>query len=158
MLDKWLNSYKNWANFILRSFVGVIFMAHGAQKLFGAFGGPGLEGAARYFEQLGFVPGHAWAFAVAVVEFIGGAALLIGLLTRYAALLLAGIMAVAMIAVHMPNGFFLPNGIEFAFALFAANLALLVGGPGELALDGWLARHGMFFVGTRKRAGLGQAA
>ncbi len=122
MLDKWLNSYKNWANFILRSFVGVIFMAHGAQKLFGVFGGPGLEGAARYFEQLGFVPGNAWAFAVAVVEFIGGGALLVGLLTRYAALMLAGIMAVAMISVHMPNGFFLPNGIEFTFVLFAANL------------------------------------
>src|SRR6266567_2643442 len=105
MLDKWLNSYKNWANFILRSFVGVIFMAHGAQKLFGAFGSPGLEGGAR----------------------------LVGLLTRYAALMLAGIMAVAMISVHMPNGFFLPNGIEFTFVLFAANLALLVGGPGELA-------------------------
>src|SRR5206468_11974708 len=61
MLDKWLSSYKHWANFILRSLVGVIFIAHGAQKLFGAFGGPGLEGAARYFEQLGFVPGDAWA-------------------------------------------------------------------------------------------------
>jgi len=68
MLDKWLSSYKHWANFILRSFVGVIFMAHGAQKLFGAFGGPGLEGAARFFEQLGFVPGEAWAFTVAIVE------------------------------------------------------------------------------------------
>ena len=158
MLDKWLTSYNNWANFILRSLVGVIFIAHGAQKLFGAFGGPGLEGAARYFEQLGFVPGDAWALAVAIVEFIGGAALLVGLLTRYAALLLAAIMAVAIIAVHMPNGFFLPNGIEFALALFAANLALLVGGPGELALDGWLARYGMFFVRRHKRAGLGQAA
>ena len=105
MLDKWLSSYKHWANFILRSFVGVIFMAHGAQKLFGAFGGPGLEGAARFFEQLGFVPGEAWAFTVAIVEFIGGAALLVGLLTRYAALLLAGIMAVAMIAVHMLRTF-----------------------------------------------------
>ena|SRR5437870_5770057 len=109
MLDKWLSSYNNWANFILRSLVGVIFIAHGAQKLFGAFGGPGLEGAARYFEQLGFVPGDAWALAVAIVEFIGGA-------------------------------------------------ALLVGGPDELALDGWLARHGMFFVRRHKRAGLGQAA
>ena len=158
MLDKWLSSYKHWANFILRSFVGVIFMAHGAQKLFGAFGGPGLEGAARYFEQLGFVPGNAWAFAVAVVEFIGGGALLVGLLTRYAALMLAGIMAVAMISVHMPNGFFLPNGIEFTFLLFAANLALLVGGPGELALDEWLARHGLLVVRPRKRVDLGQAA
>src|SRR2546426_11182968 len=110
MLDKWLNSYKNWANFILRSFVGVIFMAHGAQKLFGAFGGPGLEGAARYFEQLGFVPGDAWALAVAIVEFIGGAALLVGLLTRYAGLLLAALIAVAVIAGHHPHRLFLPNG------------------------------------------------
>src|SRR2546428_13524228 len=92
MLDKWLSSYNNWANFILRSFVGVIFMAHGAQKLFGAFGGPGLEGAARYFEQLGFVPGNAWAFAVAVVEFIGGGALFGGLRTAYAAPMLGGLL------------------------------------------------------------------
>src|SRR2546427_3236761 len=97
MLDKWLSSYNNWANLILRSFVGVIFMAHGAQKLFGAFGGPGLEGAARYFEQLGFVPGNAWAFAVAVVEFIGGGGLLFGLPSRHSAPLLAGLLAVAMI-------------------------------------------------------------
>src|SRR6266705_1255741 len=103
MLDKWLSSYNNWANFILRSFVGVIFIAHGAQKLFGAFGGPGLEGAARYFEQLGFVPGNAWAFAVAVVEFIGGGALLVGLLSRYEDLMLAGINTLALLYVHLPN-------------------------------------------------------
>src|SRR2546423_12252346 len=112
MLDKWLNSYKNWANFILRSFVGVIFMAHGAQKLFGAFGGPGLEGAARYFEQLGFVPGDAWALAVAIVEFIGGAALPVGLVTFYWAPLLAPIMAGAVISGAMPHRLFLPNRNE----------------------------------------------
>src|SRR3989442_15853005 len=112
MLDKWLNSYKNWANFILRSFVGVIFMAHGAQKLFGAFGGPGLEGAARYFEQLGFVPGNAWAFAVAVVEFIGGGALLAGLLARHVGPVLARLLGGAVVSVDHPHRFLLPDGNE----------------------------------------------
>ena|SRR6266446_2855776 len=158
MLDKWMNAYKDWANFILRSFVGFIFLAHGAQKLFGVFGGPGLEGAGKMFEQFGFVPGEKWALAVGIVELVGGAALLIGLLTRYAALLLSVVMAVAMIVVHLPNGFFLPNGIEFVFALLAANLALLVGGPGELAVDGWLRRHGMFKGQTPKNVPAGQAA
>src|SRR5207245_10928404 len=103
-------------------------------------------------------PTTRWAFSVAVAWLLGGGALLVGLLTRYAALMLARIMAVAMISVHMPNGFSLPNGIEFTFGLFAANLALLVGGPGELALDEWLARHGLLVVRPRKRVDLGQAA
>ena len=71
MLDKWMNAYKDWANFILRSFVGFIFLAHGAQKLFGVFGGPGLEGAGKMSEQFGFVPGEKWALAVGIVELVG---------------------------------------------------------------------------------------
>ena len=67
-------------------------------------------------------------------------------------------MAVAMIVVHLPNGFFLPNGIEFVFALLAADLALIVGGPGELAVDGWLAQHGMFKDQTPKNVSVRQAA
>jgi putative oxidoreductase len=158
MFDKWMNPYKDWANFILRSLVGFIFLAHGAQKLYGVFGGPGLAGAGRMFEQFGFVPGEQWAWAVGTVELVGGTALLIGLLTRYAALLLSVLMSGAMIVVHLPNGFFLPNGIEFVFALLAANLALLVGGPGELAVDGWLARHGMFKGQTPKDVPVRRAA
>ena len=67
-------------------------------------------------------------------------------------------MAVAIVTVHLPNGFFLPNGIEFALALLAANLALLVGGPGALAVDGLLVRHGKFAIHKREQTVTGRAA
>jgi putative oxidoreductase len=152
MLNKWLTPYANWANLILRTVVGVIFGAHGCQKLFGA----ALAATAKIFEQYGIVPGTTWATVLGIAELIGGVALIAGVFTRYAAVLLSVIMAGA-IAVHLPNGFFLPNGIEFAFALLAANLTLLVGGPGALALDDWLVRHGMLGVHGHE-SGVGQAA
>ena len=158
MLDKWLDSYTNWANFILRCVVGIVFFAHGAQKLYGVFGGPGLAGAAKMFEEFGLVPGEQWAWLVGTVELAGGIALLFGFLTRYAALMLSLVMGGAIIWVHLPNGFFLPNGIEYAFTLFAANLALIVGGPGRLAIDGWLARHGILKTETRKDVPVRRAA
>ena len=87
-----------------------------------------------------------------LVELLGGIALIAGLFTRYAALMLSVVMAGAIVMVHMPNGFFLPNGVEFAFALLAANLTLLVGGAGALAVDEWLVRHGMFAVPEHEQA------
>jgi putative oxidoreductase len=150
MLNKWLDPYANWANFILRSFVGVIFCAHGVQQLFGVFGGPRLDATARMFEQYGLVPGELWALGLGIVELLGGIMLIAGLFTRYAALVLSAVMAGVIFVVHLPNGFFLPNGVEFAFALLAANVTLLVGGPGALALDGWIVRHRIFAVRHEK--------
>ena len=106
----------------------------------------GADATAKIFEQYGIAPGATWATVLGIVELIGGVALVAGLFTRYVAVVFSIVMAGAIFAVHMQYGFFLPNGVEFAFALLAANLTLLVGGPGALAVDGWLARRGMFSV------------
>jgi putative oxidoreductase len=140
MLDRVMNRYASYGPFALRIVVGVIFVMHGAQKLFGAFGGGGIDGTAQFFEQAGIAPGVFWAWVAGLVEFFGGLALLLGAVTRYAALLLAIQMLVAIFAVHLPHGFFLPQGFEYALTLLGANVALLLGGAGELALDPYLNR------------------
>lgn len=141
MLDKWMARFEPWSHLALRIAVGVIFAVHGAQKLFGAFGGGGISGTARFFEEVvGITPGTFWAVVVGLTEFLGGLALLLGLFTRYAAALLSIVMLVAMLRVHLPNGFFLPDGIEYTLALLGANISLLLGGAGEFALDRYLER------------------
>jgi putative oxidoreductase len=154
MLDKFMYRFEPYAHLVLRIVVGLIFIAHGAQKLFGAFGGPGLSGTAQFFERIGIVPGSFWALVVGLVEFFGGLAVFFGLLTRYAAALLAINMLVAILRVHLPNGFFLPNGIEYAFALLGANLTLLMGGAGEFAFDRYLHRWSRPERTGRERAGM----
>jgi putative oxidoreductase len=125
----------------LRVPVGIIFMAHGAQKLFGWFGGYGLEGTGGFFASLGIEPGFLMALLAGSAEFFGGFALIAGLLVRPAAAALAFTMLVAIFAVHFEGGLFLANnGYEFALALLAAAVALLFNGGGRLSLDGRLAR------------------
>lgn len=129
-------SAAHFGNLLLRVPVGVIFAAHGAQKLFGWFGGYGLTATAGWMESIGITPGLPLALLAGSAEFFGGLLLLIGLLTRPAALALAFTMLVAMVTVHLQNGFFMSNnGYEFALALLAASLALAVSGAGKLALD-----------------------
>ncbi|PZW46024.1 DoxX family protein [Pseudomonas sp. URMO17WK12:I2] len=121
---------------ILRVLVGITFMAHGSQKLFGWFGGYGLAGVAQWMESIGLAPGYLMALMAGSVEFFGGLALVIGLLVRPASAVLAITMLVAIFSVHIGNGFFMANnGYEFALALLAATLALLVEGAGRLSLD-----------------------
>lgn len=123
-------------NLLLRVPVGLIFAAHGAQKLFGWFGGYGLTATAGWLESIGIAPGLPFALLAGGAEFFGGLLLLLGLLTRPAALALAVTMVVAIFSVHIQNGFFMSNnGYEFALALLAATLALAVSGAGKLALD-----------------------
>lgn len=130
-----------WGPLALRVPVGIIFAAHGAQKLFGWFGGYGLEGTGQFLDTLGLSPGALMAFLAGAAEFFGGLALIIGLLVRPAAAVLAFTMAVAIFAVHFPNGLFLSNnGYEFGLALFAASAALLFTGAGRASLDGLIAR------------------
>ena len=122
---------------LLRAAVGTIFIAHGAQKLF-VYGMSGVAGA---FGQMGVPFPEVTGPLVALLEFFGGIALLVGLLTRYAALGLAITMVGAMVMVHAPAGFFLPNGIEFTLLLSAAALAFAIMGAGEYSVDALLARR-----------------
>jgi putative oxidoreductase len=124
----------------LRVPVGIIFAAHGAQKLFGWFGGYGLEGTGQFFGSIGLNPGYLMALLAGAVEFFGGLALVLGLLVRPAAAALAGAMLIAIIAVHVGKGFFVDKGgYEYALALFAASLSLLFSGAGRHSVDGALA-------------------
>ena len=117
---------------ILRIVVGIVFTAHGAQKLFSI----GIGGVTHMFHGIGIPSAHIAAIVVTLVEFVGGIALILGLLTRYAAVLLAIDMAVAVVKVHLHNGFFSSKGgYEFPLTLLAASIALALAGPGSPALS-----------------------
>jgi putative oxidoreductase len=121
---------------VLRIVAGLTFAAHGAQKLFGWFGGYGLEGVGQWMESIGLAPGYLMALMAGSAEFFGGLALILGLLVRPAAAMLAVTMLVAIVTVHLANGFFMSNnGYEFALALLAISLALVIEGAGKLSLD-----------------------
>ncbi|MGG5287061.1 DoxX family protein [Pseudomonas viridiflava] len=126
---------------ILRVIVGIAFIAHGSQKLFGAFGGYGLEGTAQYMESLGLTPGYLMALLSGGAEFFGGLGLLVGLLARPGAALVTVLLLVAIFTVHIGNGFFMANnGFEYALALLGGALAVLIEGAGKLSLDRLIAR------------------
>jgi putative oxidoreductase len=121
---------------LLRLAVGLTLAAHGAQKLFGWFGGPGLAGAAAGMEQLGFVPGRRNAFLAGLAETGAGLLLALGLLTPVAAAVVFAVMVVAGVSAHLPRGFFLMNGgYEYTLILAVAGLSLAFTGPGPLSLD-----------------------
>jgi putative oxidoreductase len=115
----------------VRIATAIIFIAHGAQKFFQI----GVANITQGFTQMGIpMPGLTAPF-ITGLELVGGALLLVGLLTRPIALLLLFDMLGAMFLVHFRNGFFLPNGYEFTFILAATSLALAIAGPGALAVD-----------------------
>ena len=125
-----------WAPLALRVPTGIIFAAHGAQKLFGWFGGYGLQGTGQWMDSIGLSPGYAMALLSGGVEFFGGLALIAGLLLRPAAAALAVTMLVAIFSVHIDKGLFVAqNGYEYALALLAVTVALVIGGAGNGSID-----------------------
>jgi putative oxidoreductase len=142
MIQKILTSNAGIAALALRVPVGIIFAAHGAQKLFGWFGGYGLDGTGGWMDSIGLSPGIVMAFLAGAAEFFGGIALILGLLTRPAALSLVIAMLVAIFAVHFQNGLFMSNnGYEFGLALLAASVSLMFSGAGKASVDSMLAKR-----------------
>jgi len=128
---------------MIRFFTGLFLVPHGAQKLFGWFGGGGLSGTAGFFSQnLGLEPGMFWAVLVGGTEFFGGLCLAIGFLTRPAALAVAVLMAVAVIRVHLGNGFFATaGGYEYALLWGLIALAITMRGGGRMSVDRAIGRE-----------------
>lgn len=120
---------------LLRLGTGGVLAAHGAQKLFGWFGGHGLEGTGQFMESVGYAPGKESAAAAGLAEAGGGTLLALGLATPAAGAAAAGAMAGAA-SVHAPNGFFAQGGgYEYAATLGLTAAGLAVTGPGRLSLD-----------------------
>ncbi|MDP2605514.1 MAG: DoxX family protein [Deltaproteobacteria bacterium] len=131
----------SYAILIVRVVLGVIFFAHGAQKVLGWFGGYGLKGTTGHFTSMGMP--LALAYLVCFVEFLSGIGLIVGFLARLCGLGVAAVMLGAMVTVHWQHGFFLNaelkpgkgHGIEFTLALLAMGLAILIAGAGALSID-----------------------
>ena len=135
---------------ILRLAIGLTLAAHGAQKLFGWFGGYGLDGTGQFMEGLGFHPGRRHAFMAGLTEVGGGLLLAAGLLTPIGAALIASVMLVATFTVHVKHGFFSANGgYEFNLVLGLAALSVAFTGPGAFSIDALLGLStGGFFWGV----------
>jgi putative oxidoreductase len=121
---------------VLRVVVGLLFVGHGAQKLFGVFGGYGIEGTGGFFEQIGLKPGKLHASAAGAMELGGGLLLALGLLTPVASAVLIAVMTAAVITVHYPKGVWASDGgYEYNLVLSAIAFALAGVGPGAWSLD-----------------------
>jgi putative oxidoreductase len=130
-------SNQSWAFTIFRVVVGGVFLAHGIQKFFMY----GLHGVAGAFASMGIPAPAVTSVLVAVVELLGGAALIVGFLTRWAAALNGFDMVVAILLVHLKNGFFSPMGVEYPLTLLAACVVIAIHGPGAGSVDGALAKR-----------------
>jgi putative oxidoreductase len=126
----------NTALLILRLVLGTSMAAHGAQKLFGWFGGYGLKGTGGFFESIGFRPGVRFALAAGLTEFTSGLLLALGLLGPIGPALMLSVMLVAILTVHKGHGFFAgTNGIELPLLYITGALAVAFAGPGTISLD-----------------------
>ena len=134
MLRKLIATSATWATVPLRLVTGVSFIGHGAQKVLGSFGGPGLGKWLSFPAPFSFMrPSAAWMGAAAFAELIGGLLILLGLFTRLGAFLLVCVMLTAMGSLW-PR-FFAPEGMELAATFLAMSLALLILGGGQLSVD-----------------------
>ena len=124
---------------IIRLVIGISFMGHGAQKLFGWFGGYGLKGTGGWMESIGIKPGVTMALLAGLTELIGGALFVLGLLTPLASVMIAGTMVMAIVKVHGANGYWATeNGYEYNLTLIAVVIGIALIGPGQYALDAFL--------------------
>ena len=135
MFGRLISTTSSWFTVPVRLALGIVFIAHGSQKVLGAYGGPGLKAITSMPAPLGLRPAWLWMGAAAFSEFVGGILVLLGLLTRVGAFLIACVMLVAVVGVHWPNFFSNKGGYEYAFALFAMALALLIAGGGQASID-----------------------
>ena len=148
VIDLVFGTYASWSHLVVRLVLGVIFFAHGSQKLFGWFDGPGLSATIGGFKQLNIPP--AATVLAACVECFGGLALVAGFLARPAAVGVIVVMLMAIAKVHGKNGFFLNfymtpgrgHGYEYNLALTAMALSVLIGGAGALSIDRLIAPFG----------------
>ena len=145
MLKRLMNTTSDVSFTILRLVLGVVFFAHGAQKMLGWFGGFGFHGTMASFTQMGMPA--AVALLIICTEFFGGLGLIVGLLTRIASLGIVGLMIGAIFMVHLANGFFMNwmgtqkgEGIEYHLLALAMAAALLLRGAGAFSLDWALSR------------------
>lgn len=121
---------------IIRLVIGLLFVGHGAQKLFGWFGGYGLKGTGGWFESIGMKPGVTMALFAGLAELIGGILFTLGLLTPLASIMIAGTMLMAIVKVHAANGLWsTANGYEYNLTLIAVAIGIAFIGPGQYALD-----------------------
>jgi putative oxidoreductase len=149
---------------VLRVALAAVFIAHGAQKLFGIWGGPGLDATAGFFAQMNLVPALPLAIVAGVVEFGGGILLLMGAATFVTTLLLTMEMVIAVVKVHLTSGFFLNwnvvpgqgHGFEYNLTLIAALVCLALTGPGAFSIDGRRASHAAAAAAGRARLRAGK--
>jgi putative oxidoreductase len=126
---------------LARTTIGLLFVGHGTQKLFGWFGGGGLEGTGKHFEQAGLRPGRRNALAAGTAETGGGLLFALGAATPLTAAALSGVMFTAIRTVHWPKGLWSSaGGYEYNLVLLAAVFGLTENGPGEWSIDGLLGR------------------
>jgi len=162
MLTWMLGTDGDWVVTIVRIVLGVVFFAHGAQKTLGWFGGQGLQSTLRVFREQLRIPAPLAILAVAA-EFLGGLGLLVGLLSRIAALGIAVVMLVALLTVHWKFGFFMNwygeqrgNGIEYHVLVLVLALVVIIKGGGPSSLDQVLYKHIFTQDGVTLGAGTGR--
>ena len=127
---------------ILRLVIGLTLAAHGAQKLFGWFGGPGMSKWTESVKRLRIRPAQPWAWVAALSEFGGGLLLAIGLLSPLGSVAIVGAMLVAIATVHLSKGFWVSKGgYEFNLAIIGSAVALAIAGPGAYSFDNALGIH-----------------
>lgn len=147
MISKLLKTSDDYGLTVLRLALGIVFFAHGAQKVLGWWGGYGFTGTMGFFTQTMGIPAPL-AFLAIMAEFLGGLGLIVGALSRVAAFGIISVMAVAVLKVHLPFGFFMNwygnqkgEGFEYHLLAIAMAAALVLRGAGALSIDGLLARR-----------------